>query len=92
MNDCNFEFYFCEHCIYGKKNHVQFYSHSHKYLDMLHLIHYDVFGPINFSLIAKSIYFGPFIDDYSRRTWVYFLRSKSKVFNRFKEFKALVEN
>jgi len=32
-----------------------------------------------------------FIDDYSR-TFVYFLISKSEVFNQLKEFKSLVEN
>jgi transposase InsO family protein len=33
-----------------------------------------------------------FIDDFSRKTWIYFLRKKSEVFDRFKEFKALVQN
>jgi transposase InsO family protein len=33
-----------------------------------------------------------FIDDFSRNTWIYFLRKKSEVFDKFKEFKALVEN
>ena len=33
-----------------------------------------------------------FINDYSRKTWIYFLKAKSKVFERFREFKTLVEN
>eukprot|EP00253_Pinus_taeda_P030686 PITA_30686 len=33
-----------------------------------------------------------FIDDFSRNTWIYFLKNKSEVFDKFKEFKALVEN
>ena len=33
-----------------------------------------------------------FIDDYSRKTWIYFLKVKSEVFEKFKEFKALIEN
>ena len=33
-----------------------------------------------------------FIDDYTRRTWVYFLKLKSEVFEKFYHFKALVEN
>jgi len=33
-----------------------------------------------------------FIDDFSRYTWVYFLRQKSEVFEHLKDFKALVEN
>eukprot|EP00253_Pinus_taeda_P010171 PITA_10171 len=31
-------------------------------------------------------------DDFSRNTWIYFLKKKSEVFDRFKEFKARVEN
>ena len=31
-------------------------------------------------------------DDYSRKTWIYFLNTKSEVFKKFKEFKALIEN
>ena len=29
--------------------------------------------------------------DHSRRTWIYFLLTKSEVFKRFQEFKSLVE-
>jgi hypothetical protein len=38
------------------------------------------------------MYYVSFIDDFSRNTWIYFLRKKFEVFDRFKEFKALVEN
>ena len=33
-----------------------------------------------------------FIDDFSRKTWVYFMKNKDEVFNKFKEFKSLIEN
>ena len=38
------------------------------------------------------VYYVSFIDDYSRKTWIYFLKGKNEVLNRFKEFKSLVEN
>ena len=38
------------------------------------------------------MYYVLFIDDFSRNTWIYFLKKKSEFFDRFKEFKALVEN
>jgi hypothetical protein len=38
------------------------------------------------------MYYVSFIDEFSRNTWIYFLRKKYEVFGRFKEFKALVEN
>ena len=43
------------------------------------------------SLQGES-YFMLFIDGYSRMTWVAFLKEKSEAFEKFKTFKALVEN
>jgi hypothetical protein len=37
-------------------------------------------------------YFVFFIDDYSKKTWIYFLKTKDEVFGRFQEFRALVQN
>jgi transposase InsO family protein len=37
-------------------------------------------------------YFFTFIDDFSRKTDVYFLKAKGKAFEKFKQYKALVEN
>eukprot|EP00253_Pinus_taeda_P004808 PITA_04808 len=42
--------------------------------------------------LGKCVYYVPFIYDFSRNTWIYFLKKKFEVFDRFKEFKALVEN
>eukprot|EP00253_Pinus_taeda_P029735 PITA_29735 len=42
--------------------------------------------------LAGSQYFLTFIDDFTRKTWVYFLKNKSEVFEKFRNFKALVEN
>ena len=51
-----------------------------------------MFGPILVPSLEKSVYYVSLIDDFSRNIWIYFLRKKSKVFSKFKEFKALVEN
>lgn len=37
-------------------------------------------------------YYVTFIDDFSRKTYIYFMKNKDEVFSRFKEFKVLVEN
>jgi transposase InsO family protein len=42
--------------------------------------------------IRRYVYYVSFINDLSRKTWIYFLKSKGEVFSKFKEFKALVEN
>jgi transposase InsO family protein len=44
------------------------------------------------SSISGYVYYVSFIDDYSCKTWLYLLKSKDEVFNKFKEFKALIEN
>jgi hypothetical protein len=56
LNDCALEFDFCEQCIYGKQNYVQFNSSFQKYYGLLDLIYSDVFGPIKFPLISKALY------------------------------------
>jgi transposase InsO family protein len=42
--------------------------------------------------LGNFLYYVTFIDDFSRKTWIYFLKAKDEVFNKFQEFKALVEN
>jgi transposase InsO family protein len=44
------------------------------------------------SSISGYVYYVSFIDDYSRKTWIYFLKTKAEVFSKFKKFKALIEN
>ena len=36
-------------------------------------------------------YFVVFVDDFSRMTWVYFVKEKSKVLEVFKKFKQTIE-
>jgi hypothetical protein len=51
-----------------------------------------VFGPVLVPSLGKSMYYVSFIDDFSRNTWIYFLMNKSYVFDKFEEFKPLIEN
>jgi transposase InsO family protein len=43
-------------------------------------------------VVETREYYVTFIDGRSRKTWILFLKTKSEVFKRFQEFKALVEN
>ena len=58
----------------------------------LELIHSNVCGPIPSASLSGYEYYVTFIDDYSRKTWIYVLKAKDEVFRKFKEFKALIEN
>ena len=42
--------------------------------------------------LSRYVYYDSFIDDYSHKTLIYFLKKKDEVFERFKEFKDLIEN
>jgi len=90
--ECNLEDKFCEHWIYGKQSRVRFPSRSTRKMRIIELVHSDVFGLVSVTSLGGSMYYVAFIDDFSRKTWIYFLRKKSKVFKRFKEFKTLAEN
>jgi len=92
MCNCILDFDFCEHCIYGKHNRVRFPSGATRAKGILELIHRDVFGTALVPSLGKSVYNVSFIDCFSRDTWIYFLRKKSEVFDKFKEFKDQVEN
>jgi hypothetical protein len=51
-----------------------------------------VFGPVPVPSLGKFVYYVSFIEDFLRNAWIYFLINKYEVFDKFKEFKALVEN
>ena len=83
MSNCTLDFDFCEHFIYGKQNRVIFPSGATREKGILELIHIDVFGPIPIPSLGKSVYYVSFIDDFSRNTWIYFLRYKYEVLDLF---------
>ena len=41
--------------------------------------------------LGGALYFVTFIDDFSRKLWVYFLKTKDQVLGVFKQFQASVE-
>ena len=57
----------------------------------LEIIHSDVCGPMSSSSISGYVYYVSFIDYFSRKTWMYFMKNKDEVFNKFNESKALIE-
>ena len=77
----------------GKLTRTQFKSKNFTSTDKpLQLVHMDLCGPSRKEGIRRKIYFMLVIDDYSRITWVPFLKEKSEAFENFEIFKALTEN
>ena len=75
----------------GKNIRKPFPQSEHKSKEYLDFVHSDVCGPISVHSFNGYSYRVTFIDDYSRKTWIYFLKAKLEIFERFREFKTLVE-
>jgi hypothetical protein len=83
----------CEHCVYGKQKRVIFLRvGKEKKSERLEIVHTDVWVPAQVSSLGGSHYYVTFIDDATRKTWVYCIRQKLYVFDTFKKWKDLVEN
>ena len=79
-------------CAKGKNTKKTFPSSKSKAKGILEIIHSDVCRPMSSSSLSGYVYYVYFIDDFSRKTWIYFMKNKDEVFSKFKEFKALIEN
>ncbi|KAI3770624.1 hypothetical protein L6452_01764 [Arctium lappa] len=83
----------CVACLKGKQHKT---SHKTKELNTisscLQLLHMDLFGPTNVMSIGKKSYCLVIVDDYSRFTWVYFLRTKDETSGLIKSFILRIEN
>ncbi|GKD14771.1 retrovirus-related pol polyprotein from transposon TNT 1-94, partial [Tanacetum coccineum] len=81
---------FCEHCVISKQHRLKFKTSNSRSVYVLELVHSDVWqAPVQ--SLGGAKYFVSFIDDYSRRCWVYPIKKKSDVFEVFKVYKARVE-
>lgn len=84
MSNSSLDFDFRENCVYGKQNRVGFPSDGKREKQILELVHNDVFGLVKVPSLGRYIYYVSFIDDFSGNTWIYFLKKKSELFDRFK--------
>lgn len=82
----------CQGRASGKKLKRPFASSRSKISDILQLIHSDLCGPMPVKSLGGYLYDITFVDDFSRKTWIFFLKHKNKAFVMFKDLKALIEN
>jgi hypothetical protein len=82
----------CTTCLIGKQHKESIPKRSlWRASQKLELVHADICGPINPASNINKRYFFSFINDFSRKTWIYFLHEKSEAFTMFKRYKACVE-
>ena len=81
----------CQGCTNGKQVKGPFPSSKSRTNQVLHLVHFDLCGPMPLTSLDGYLYYIIFVDDFSCKTQIYFLKNKSQAFNMFKDYKALVE-
>ena len=82
----------CKGCAKGRNTKKTFPSSESKPKGILETIHSEVCGPMSSISLSGYAYYVSLIDEFSGKTWVYFMKNKDEVFSKFKEFKALIEN
>ena len=76
----------------GRQHHERFpKATSQRASQVLDLIHTDLVGPLKALSVSGSRYFIVFTDDFSCKSWVYFLKTKGEAFSKFQEFKLRIE-
>ena len=81
----------CKGCTLGKYAKSTFHEKENCASVILERIHTDVCGPFSVASTAKHRYYVIFVDDFSRKCWIFFMQKKDQTFSKFCEFKALVE-
>ncbi|KAI3706163.1 hypothetical protein L1987_76421 [Smallanthus sonchifolius] len=92
----NKEFQLEDHCIACLKGKQHKSSHKPKTLNTndtpLKLLHMDLFGPKNIMSMGKKSNCLVITDDYTRFSWVYFLRTKDETTEILKSYILMIEN
>lgn len=80
----------CEGCLL-RKQHRDSFPVERRAREPLELLRTDLCGPNEVESLENKMYVLVFVGDFTRKTWVYFLKEKSETFGKSKEFKAFVK-
>ena len=72
----------------GKMTMTPFSGTMERATNLLEIIHTDVCGPMSVKAHDKYRYFLTFTDDLSRYGYIYLMKHKSEIFEKFKEFRV----
>ena len=81
----------CKGCTLGKFVKTTFHEKDSCASTILERIHTYVCGPFSVASTEKHRYYVIFVDDFSRKCWIFLMQKKSETYSKFCEFKALVE-
>ena len=81
----------CEPYLLGKMTKTPFSRTMERGTDLLEIIHTDVCSRMSVDARGEYRYFLTFTDDLSRYGYIYLMKHKSEIVERFKEFQTEVE-
>jgi hypothetical protein len=73
----------CKGCALGKNVKAAFPSNETRSKVTLDLIHSDIGRPMSVASMKGASYCVTFIDDFSMKSWIYFMKTKDEVFSHF---------
>lgn len=83
---------FCKECVHAKQQKTAAPKQSsNRATHPFQLLHTDLCGPFTTPSLGGSKYSLALTDNYSRRTWTFFLPTKETALNKFQAFKATEE-
>lgn len=83
----------CQSCLAAKQTRIPFPHALHWRADEeLKIVHIDLCGPISPATVGGNKYFMLVVDDCTRFTYVYMLKSKDQAVDAFVRYKAEAEN
>jgi len=80
----------CEICPLAKQKRLPFSLSVNKSIEAFQLIHIDIWGPFSVTSYSGYQFFLTIVDDYSRFTWLFLMKSKSETRNLLSNFLAYV--
>lgn len=80
----------CITCKEDKQTRMPFKSQGSHSSKPLELMHSDLCGPMETQSLGEGKYFLSFLDDYTKKVFVYILNKKTEVLSKFKELKTEV--
>lgn len=82
----------CDVCLKGKQTRLPFSCNGTRANDILEIVHADLCGPMEEVSLGGARYVMVLVDDFSRKVFVYLLKSKGDAVDKFVDFKNCAEN
>jgi len=74
----------CDTCLICKQPITAFnYSTAHRSKEILNVVYSNVCGPLEVPSLGRNKYLISFVDEFSRKIWLYLIKAKSDAFDIF---------